>query len=164
MKLLPAVRFFAIFASGLVAGILFGDRMGATFARPTLTPSAFVQFQQVLHVRFVPLMPILIAVAILASMTWLILLRHSLKTTRFALVASATIGMILVFALTRTVNVPINRLLMTWSVSAPPPNVMELWRPWEQAHTVRTITSVLAFALQLWALNLSSREHSLESS
>jgi|GEM_PF-5232575 len=38
------VRMVAIFSSGVTAGILFGDRMGATFARPS--------FERLLRLRF----------------------------------------------------------------------------------------------------------------
>ena len=40
-------RFVAVFSAGLIAGILLGDRMGASFARPAITPSSFVTFQQI---------------------------------------------------------------------------------------------------------------------
>ena len=43
MGVLAMVRMVAIFSSGVTAGILFGDRMGATFARPSLSPSSFLQ-------------------------------------------------------------------------------------------------------------------------
>jgi predicted DNA repair protein MutK len=59
MTVVGVARFVAVLSTGLVAGILFGDRMGATFARPALPASSFVTFQQVLHLRFVPVMPIL---------------------------------------------------------------------------------------------------------
>ncbi len=44
MSVLEIVRVVGILLSGLVAGILFGDRMGATFARPSLSPSSFYSF------------------------------------------------------------------------------------------------------------------------
>ncbi len=64
MSLLALVRVIAVLSSGLFAGILFGDRMGAAYARPVLTPSSFVQLQQIIHVHFVKLMPPLILTAI----------------------------------------------------------------------------------------------------
>jgi len=157
MRFLSCIRFIALFSTGLVAGILLGDRMGATFARPQLDPSAFVQFQQILHVHFVPTMPILIIAAVLSSAIWLFFLRSCSKSVEFLMLALATIGIISVFSVTRTVNVPINNQLMHWKASAPPPDIMELWRPWEQAHTVRTVVAVLAFALQLLASSLASQ-------
>jgi hypothetical protein len=40
----------------LSAGIFMGDRMGASFARPALSPSSFVTFQQIQHLHFVKMM------------------------------------------------------------------------------------------------------------
>ena len=36
--------------------------------------------------------------------------------------------------LTRGIDVPIGEALITWQVSSPPPNVMQLWSLWEQTH------------------------------
>jgi hypothetical protein len=41
VNLLPIVRFVALVATGLLAGIFLGDRMGLGFARPAL-PSFFL--------------------------------------------------------------------------------------------------------------------------
>ncbi len=41
MSVLEIVKVIAILSSGLLAGILFGDRMGATFARPSLAHPVF---------------------------------------------------------------------------------------------------------------------------
>jgi hypothetical protein len=43
-------------------------------------------------------------------------------------------------------DVPVNEALMTWSVSSPPSNLMQLWFPWEQAHTIRTIVALIGFS------------------
>jgi uncharacterized membrane protein len=63
--------------------------------------------------------------------------------------------MIAVAVLTRTINVPINDALMTWQAAAPPPNLRELWAPWEQVHTIRATLSVVAFILEMLALRAS---------
>lgn len=139
MRFRPAIRFVALLSTGLLAGILFGDRMGASFVRPTLPSSCFVQFQQGLHGHFVPMLPFLMSIAILASLKWLILARSRSKGVGLALLGLATLGLASAFVLTLTVNVPINQQLMTWSPAAPPPDVMEIWRTWERAHTGRTV-------------------------
>ncbi len=60
MRVLALLRFIAVLSTGLVAGIYLGDRMGASFARPELSPSSFVKFQQIQHVHFVKMMPVLL--------------------------------------------------------------------------------------------------------
>ncbi len=152
MSVLTLVRIIAVLFSGLFAGILFGDRMGASYGRPQLSASSFVQFQQIQHVHFAKLMPPLILTAIAAGLGWLFLVRALWNTAEFWLIALATAAMICAAVLTRAINIPINNQLMTWSVSAPPANIREIWLRWESVHTIRTILCLGAFALEVAAL------------
>jgi uncharacterized membrane protein len=155
MSLLPIVRFAALVATGLLAGIFLGDRMGLGFARPALPASSFVQLQQIQHVHFVRMMPVLQIAALLSTLTWLFLLRSSVRSSQFAVIALAAICLFVVFGLTMAINVPINNTLMTWNASAPPGDAMEIWKRWEQVNTVRAIISPIGFALQVLGLILA---------
>jgi uncharacterized membrane protein len=157
MNLISIVRFIALLSTGLLAGIFLGGRMGASFAAPVLPFSSFIQFQQIVHVHYVRFMPILQIAAVLSSLTWLFLLRSSPRSLSFVLLALAAAGAIFVFAVTLAVNVPINKKLMTWSASAPPENVMEIWKPWEQVNTIRTIVAAGVFGLEVLALSLAAQ-------
>jgi uncharacterized membrane protein len=155
MNLLPIVRFIALVATGLLAGIFLGDRMGLGFARPALPATSFVQLQQIQHVHFVRMMPVLQIAALLSTLTWLFLLRADVRSSQFAVVALAAICLLVVFGLTMAINVPINNTLMTWNASAPPGDAMEIWKRWEQVNTVRAIISPIGFALQVLGLILA---------
>jgi len=148
------VRTIAIFSSGLIAGILFGDRMGATFARPALSPSSFLRFQRIQHVHFARMMPPLTLAAIAGGLGWLIIVRAQWTSSQFWFVAVATGTMVLAAALTLRVNIPINNQLMTWSEEAPPENMLEIWIRWERVHTIRTILWLGAFAFEVIALGV----------
>ncbi len=152
MNLISIVRFIAVAATGLLAGIFLGDRVGLGFARPALPTSAFVQLQQMQHVHFVRMMPPLQLAALLSTLIWLFLMRSTVRSPQFVLLALAAAGLICVFVLTLKINVPINNTLMTWSAAAPPANAMEVWKTWEQVNTVRAILSPIAFALEVLAL------------
>jgi uncharacterized membrane protein len=154
MSLIAIVRTIAIFSSGLFAGILLGDRMGATFARPSLNPSSFLQFQRIQHVHFARMMPPLTLAAIASGLGWLVMVRAQWNSSQFWLVAAATAIMVLAAALTLRVNIPINNQLMTWSVAAPPENMREIWNRWERVHTIRTILWLGAFAFEAIALGV----------
>ena len=155
MSLLPIVRFVALVATGLLAGIFLGDRMGLGFARPALPASSFVQLQQIQHVHFVRMMPVLQIAALLSILTWLFLIRSDVRSSQFAVVALAAICLLIVFGLTMAINVPINNTLMTWNASAPPGDAMEIWKRWEQVNTIRAIISPIGFALQVLGLILA---------
>lgn len=145
-------RFLQLLTAGLYTGLLFADRVGVTPIRPQLPASSFVLFQQQLHIRFAILMPILLFTSLLSGLISLVLLRRELRTKTFLFTAVATLCTLIVIVLTRSVNVPINEALMTWQASSPPPNVMELWSPWEQIHTIRTIVSLIGFSSLLVAV------------
>src|SRR5687767_2982005 len=156
MMPLTVVRVAAVAGAGLYAGILLGDLAGAAQARPQLNPSSLVQLQQIIHARFVIIMPVLVVVTLLACVGWLVFIRSNRKSPEFWLVAGATAGVVLCGILTRLVSVPINDQLVKWSVAFPPPNVHELWAPWEGAHAIRTVIAVVAFALAVVALALGT--------
>ena len=155
MSLISIVRFVALLSTGLLAGIFLGDRVGLGFARPALPPSSFVQLQQIQHVHFVRFMPVLQIAAVLSTLIWLFLLRSSVRTSQFLLLALAAVGLAAVFVLTITINVPINNTLMTWTASAPPPDAMEMWKRWEQVNTIRAIIAPIAFGLEVLGLILA---------
>ncbi len=154
MEALGVSRVTAVLSCGLAAGIFLGDRMGASFARPELSASSFVQLQQIIHMNFVRMMPPLLLAAIVAGLAWLLLIRAQRRSPEFWLVMAALAAMIGVAVLTRTINVPINDQLMTWSVEAPPANLREVWSRWEAAHTVRTILWLAAFVFEAVALGM----------
>jgi uncharacterized membrane protein len=143
--LLNLSRFMQLLATGFMTGILLGDRLGVTPIRPKLPASSFVLFQQELHLRFGTLMPVLIISSLLAGIISLVLLRGDNRSKEFLLTAIATLCVLGVAVMTRMVNVPVNEALMTWQVSSPPDNVMQLWEPWEKIHTIRTIVSIAGF-------------------
>src|ERR1700730_652252 len=115
MSVIAVARIIAIFSSGLFAGILLGDRMGATFARPSLNPSSFLQFQRIQHVHFSRMMPLLTLAAVAGGLGWLFMVRGQWNGSQFWHVTLATGMMLLGAVLTLRVNIPINNQLMKWS-------------------------------------------------
>jgi uncharacterized membrane protein len=154
MGILGAVRVIAILSCGVFTGFLFGDLIGAVFARPKLSPSSFIQQQQIIHAHVVKILPALTLTAIISALAWLILVGARWERAEFWLVALAVGAMVFAFALTVTVNFPINDQLMTWNPAAPPDNFREIWTPWEKAHKVRTTLWMTAFALEAVALGI----------
>jgi uncharacterized membrane protein len=154
MRILSASRVVAVVCTGLYAGIILGDRMGASYARPALTVADFIRFQQIQHVHFKPLLIPITLGAVLGGLIWIWLLRPRWRTAGFWLVTAGTAAMVAVAAMTRLVNFPINDAMVTWSAAAPPPNVRDLWAPWEQVNTVRATLSVLAFVVEVLALRV----------
>jgi uncharacterized membrane protein len=151
---LLVVQLVAVFTTGLLAGIFFGDRVGNSYARPKLPPSSFLIFQQAQNVRFARMMPLPILAALVSDALWMVLLRDHMDTPSFRLVAGGTLALFLAVVLTRVVNIPINNRLAKWNPSSPPSDFTSTWARWERVHTVRTALAVLSFALVLAAFGL----------
>lgn len=152
MRVLPLVQIIAIVFCGLMTGILLGDRMGPTYARPLLTPADFVTLQQVTHVHYSKVMPKLMAGAILCGVLWLVLIRAERRSIHFWLLVLSLAAVAAAAAVTIHVNFPINDQLMTWRAEAPPDDLRQIWSAWEKAHSVRTMLWVWAFVCEVAAL------------
>ena len=94
----------ALVCTGLAAGIFLGHRAGVSRAVSELTPSSFVQLQQIIHKTFARMMPVLIIGAVLGSAVWAVLLRAHWRTGELWLVSGALLAMLCIFAMTLAVN------------------------------------------------------------
>jgi uncharacterized membrane protein len=154
--LLQVVRIVCLISTGLYGGIIFGDRLGATYSRRLLQDSSFVLFQQTQHVHFRPVLMPLTITMLVSSLIWVALSSDQWRRIEFWSISVAAMLILVAFVATRIVNFPINDALMTWRDSAPPPNMRELWSSWESAHTLRAAVSVIAFVLQVIGANLQA--------
>ena len=89
---------------------------------------------------------------------WLLMIRSRIGSREFLFLALAAAACAAVIVVTRSVNVPINVRLMTWNAASPPAGVREIWAPWEQTHTVRTVLAAIAFFFALLAFGASRNE------
>jgi len=161
MRILPFSQTIALVLCGLMTGVLLGDRLGPTYARPALTPSSFITLQQVTHVHYGKVLPKFTVGALAGGLLWLILIRAQRSRIQFWLLAFAVAAITAAAAVTIHVNFPINDQLMTWNATAPPDNLMQIWSTWEKAHTIRTMLWVSAFVLEVAALALATSRKDL---
>jgi len=146
MSPLTAAQVIALVPTGLTAGIFLGHRAGVSRAWSRLSPSAFVQLQQIIHRTFAWMMPPLVIGAMLGTLTWTVLLRSRGPAVAFVLLLLASL------CLTRIINIPINRQLMMWSADAPPAEFTQVWGRWERVHSTRTMLVVAAFVCETLVL------------
>ena len=144
MRMTKAISTVFVVCLGLIAGILVGYLASAP-AREALDPGDFLRHQQIVHIYYQPLMQVLMSAAILSGLASLVRLRGHIRSAEFVLTAIAFAGVMTVFILTISVNVPINNVMMTWNPLEPPANMREMWSPWESVHFVRTVVAVMAF-------------------
>ena len=159
MNRLSATRVVAVLCSGLMAGLLFGDWLGPSFARSAMNASSFVQFQQIVHINYLRMLPALSTVAVAAPILWLVTLRARRDSAEFKVLLGATVAIVIGYTITLVFNVPINNQLETWNVATPPANAREIWGQWEKAHVIRTIFWVVGFFIEIVALVVSASQN-----
>jgi uncharacterized membrane protein len=156
MGLLTIVRVVAVVSAGLLAGIFLGHRTGLHYVLPELSPSSFVQLAQIMAAHNARFMPSLAFTALASSVLWLAMIRSQWRTAEVWLVATSACAIVAIVAVSRAVNLPLNKQVMTWSVASPPPNLQQLWAPWERVHTLRTGLATGALVLEAMALSLKA--------
>jgi uncharacterized membrane protein len=145
-------RVVAVLSSGLMAGLLFGDWLGPSFARSAMGTTSFIEFQQIVHINYLLVLPALSTIAAGAPVPWLVVLRRERGTLEFTTVLCAAVAIVIGYTITLVVNVPVNDQLESWTLAGPPADAREIWRRWEIAHVVRTVFWVAGFFLELIAL------------
>lgn len=139
------------FANLLLASLMVGAMFGVwlSFNPAGLGASAYVALQRhgirALNVN----MPILGAVTALLTIVAAVLARHD--PTRLALLVGAAVGFVIAGLITRFLCQPINAVVMTWSVDAPPANWMQLRDEWWRWHIARVIAGIVGLCLLIIA-------------
>lgn len=141
------IRFLNLVLAGLVAGIVLGIWLGynpAAYAAQT-----YIEQQQHVISALNTLMPVLGLIAIVLTILSAFLQKDPRRVFWTLLAAAALLvasGLV-----TRFGNQPINAVVMTWDAADAPGNWTELRDQWWSFHTIRMLTSLLAFCLIGWA-------------
>lgn len=147
------IGFINIMIIALMAGTVFGIWLGYNPAE--YSSSTFVEQQQAAIRALNVTLPVLGAIAILLTIISAYLARASSNTLYLLL---TTILFLLVAALvTRFGNQPINAIVITWSIQAPPENWTTLRDSWWQWHIIRTLAMIAALSLILLANPMQKR-------
>jgi len=153
------LRFSLIVFLSLVVGTTFGLWLG--FNPAALSFGAYVEQQQNAIRAMNIVMPILGAFCIILTVLLAVLARSD-RIERSLLFAAAAL-LVCAALVTRFGNQPINAIVMTYSVSAPPPNWSALRDQWWLWHEVRTVAGLCALILVLLAVFLyDERDKRLE--
>jgi uncharacterized membrane protein len=94
-------------------------------------------------------MQIAMAVSILAPLWWAFAMDGPRNPRGLAV--SASLLAVISFVVTRFGNVPINRMIKTWSAAAPPDDYERLLSRWLILNDLRTATAIIGFACVIFA-------------
>ena len=148
---LKIARFFNLFLTGLLAGLLVGI-VFVELAFLDLSASVYTAVEQPKHRVFEPIMPVFITFVIVSGILVLLLMRQR-RTLPFVLSLVGVLCTIVLVVSTLLVNVPINsEIINVWSAQNPPADWEQVRDRWNFWHAFRTVLAVVAFVCQLVAV------------
>ena len=137
MTRLSTTRVVAVICSGLMAGLLFGDWLGPSFARSAMNASSFIQFQQIVHINYLRTLPALSTVAMAAPILWFIMCDRR-GSAEFKILMGATIAIAIGYTITFVFKFRLT-ISSRRGTSLFPQRTPRDLESMEKAHIVRTI-------------------------
>jgi hypothetical protein len=155
-RLFEATAATAVILSGLFGGMLLGVAVLESSIRG-LSAQAYTQVRLVELDRLGGLATILLLPAIVATaaLAWFTFKRHSAGRW---ITLTALLLLLVAFAISVAISVPINTAQQSWSVVTPPSDWSNVRDRWQLAHAARTSAAVLAFVLLATVTNRKSRQ------
>jgi uncharacterized membrane protein len=141
-----SLLFSGVFAGFLVCVLVLENSLRG-FDASVYTQTRLVELDSLDKLASATLIPAMITTVLLA-------IRARGNDRRVVLVAVALL--VIVFATTLAINLPINSDQAAWSVQNPPSDWASVRDRWQIAHTIRTVAAVLAFGLLIVASQVSA--------
>jgi uncharacterized membrane protein len=153
---MKVLLFTTILFSGLVAGLLYSYSTSVNPGLKTLPGNEYIRAMQSINTAIQnPVFFIsFIGLLLLFPFTTYLLYNHVPKGSFYLFALAMAIYFIGVFGITMFFNVPLNEQLARFSLSTASQNEISAMRklfekPWNRYHTIRTILSIVSFALTI---------------
>ena len=155
---MKAAQFVTLLLFSLVTGVFWGTWFSLSRSIAAITASTFLEVGRLMIANLGGPMSVLMPAALASALVLCVLLfrGRQARASLFATVALALMAVALVITL--TVNVPIDRLIESWTTATLPSDWSAIRDRWEFYHGLRTALSVAALA-SLFASTLSSSWH-----
>ncbi len=141
-----SLLFSGVFAGFLVCVLVLENSLRG-FDAAVYTQTRLVELDSLDKLASATLIPAMITTVLLA-------IRARGNDRRVVLVAIALL--VVVFATTFAINLPINSDQSAWSVQNPPSDWADVRDRWQVAHAIRTAAAVLAFGLLITASQVTA--------
>ena len=144
--ILKLVELISILISALVGGMYWGPWLALSRSLSTFEPGAFLAIVHRLNQNMAPLMTWLTPLGLLSTLPTLYL-SFGIQPLTFYLTLAGLACFVVALIVTVAVEVPIVMQIVTWNVSAMPPNWQELRDRWVNFHVLRIIGGITGLAL-----------------
>lgn len=151
--------FLTILLSGLVAGLLYAYSCSVNPGLHRLDDISYITAMQGINgaiqnpVFFISFMGLLIVYPLCSYQLY----RYSPGVPFYLIIGVTVIYFVAVFGCTVLFNVPLNNKLAQFNITTASPEQITIMRqafekPWNFYHTIRTVASIIAFALSIISL------------
>ncbi len=148
---LRVARLANVLTNGLQAGWFLGTKLQVSPVREDLDGSDWIRFQGNFNRTIGPIAPF-VMVSTAGANALPLLLDRDFRKVSFWINAAGFVLNVACIVTTVIGNVPVNDVTSTADPNQPPANWRELRSQWESFHTLRTVMSTTAFALNTTAL------------
>ena len=156
---MKVLLFTTILFSGLIAGLLYGYSCSVNNGLKNLADNEYLKAMQSINVAiqnpwfFIVFMGLLVLFPFLSYRLYSV----SVNLSFYLVVAASAIYFIGVFGVTILGNVPLNERLARFDISGVSSTEISAMRqaferPWNNYHSIRTMASILSFALTILGL------------
>ena len=137
------IIFFNLLLASLLVGTMFGIWIG--YNPIDLSASAYIEQQQNTIRQLNVLMPLLGLVTIVVTLASAFLQKQNRMVFTGLLISAALL--IVCGLITKFGNQPLNATVLTWTMSSPPGDWMNVRDKWWSLHIIRTIIALFALAI-----------------
>lgn len=137
------IIFFNLLLASLLVGTMFGIWIG--YNPIDLSASAYIEQQQNTIRQLNVLMPLLGLVTIVVTLASAFLQKQNRMVFTGLLISAALL--IVSGLITKFGNQPLNATVLTWTMSSPPGDWMNVRDKWWSLHIIRTIIALFALAI-----------------
>jgi len=141
------IGFLNLLLASLLTGAMFGVFLA--FRPKGLSGPDYVRMQQRGVRTLDPTMPALGAATIAVTVLAAAMARHD--GIRFGLLVATVVGFLAAGVITRLLNQPINKVIMSWPVAAPPAHWTQLRDKWWHWHVARLVFGVVGLSVLILA-------------
>jgi hypothetical protein len=150
-SLVKSVQFVSIMLYVLVAGVMWGTWLSLARTMTEYDAATFLADGKHMIENLGTIMAVLMISAVVIGLVAVVLLFRSRSTVAAWLAAIGWLLMIAVMVITLAVEVPIDRMIETWTEATLPADWKEIRARWSAFHTLRTFLSLGAVAAAVGA-------------
>jgi uncharacterized membrane protein len=136
----------SVICSALVAGMFYGPWAALSRSMKTFTPEVFLAIVDRMNRNMAPVMTVLMPAALLAMIP-VLLGSYGTRPRIFSFYAAAFVLFLIAVGVTVSVELPIVKEIVTWTVATLPADWQQRRDRWVRVHVIRVVAGLASLVL-----------------